>query len=156
MTRKQYARDLAVRALLLVIYLTTTSFIQWTQPHVIGVMIELAAQSLLNAAYCFEYKTAAASIDTPIAYGLFEKQWVYQLGFGFPITLGLFLTKHLGSSIFFLVFPLMTVMSMDEQGYGLIVIREDRNALFKLPCFTWVVDVKNTIFGAVAQRIKIE
>jgi hypothetical protein len=87
-------------------------------------------QSLLIAFYCFEYKTAAACIDTQTGLGLFEKQWVYFMGFGFPTTLALFLTKQLGSSVFFLVFPLLTVISLDEEGCGLLLVREERKAKF--------------------------
>jgi hypothetical protein len=44
------------------------------------------------------------------------------MGFGFPTTVGLFLTKKLGSSVFFLAFPLLTVMSIDEEGCGLLLV----------------------------------
>jgi hypothetical protein len=40
-------------------------------------MIEIFTQALLTAFYCFEYKTAAAGVDTPTGLTLFEKQWVY-------------------------------------------------------------------------------
>ena len=122
--------DLVVRAVLIVGFLITAGFLQWTQPPAVGIVIELMSQSLLNACYCFEYKTASASINTSIGYRVFEQQWVYHMGFGFPITLGLFMTKHLGSSIFFLVFPVITVMAMDEEGQGLLIMREERRANF--------------------------
>lgn len=79
-------------------------------------LVELVTQSLLHAFYCFEYKTAAAGIDTPRGLAFFEKQWVYQAGFGFPFTLVLYLTKSVGSSVFFIFFPLLVVISCDEKG----------------------------------------
>lgn len=79
-------------------------------------LIELVTQSLLISFYCYEYKTAAAGIDTSHGLAMFEKQWVYQTGFGFPFTLCMYLTKSVGSSVFFVVFPLLVVVSCDETG----------------------------------------
>jgi hypothetical protein len=47
---------------------------------------------------------------------LFENQWEYFSGFGLPFTLLLYLCKEMGSSLFFLFFPLMVVISLDEDG----------------------------------------
>lgn len=101
-----------------------------------------------------QYKTAAGCIDTQTGLGLFEKQLVYFMGFGFPTTLGLFLSKQLGSSVFFLVLPLLTVMSLDEDGCGFLLVREERKAKFQLPCFSWTIEAKNWLLGCFIKTEK--
>jgi hypothetical protein len=59
----------------------------------------------------------------------------------------MFATKSLGSSVFFLVFPLLTIISLDEEGQGLLLFRDERKAKFQLPCFTWTIHVKNYVLG---------
>jgi hypothetical protein len=73
---------------------------------------------LLTAFYCFEYKTAAAGVDSQRGILMFEKQWVYWLGFGFPFAAIQFYCKFIGSSVFFIVFPILVIISLDENGVG--------------------------------------
>lgn len=42
---------------------------------------------MLIAFYCFEKKTANAKMDIKTGFRLFERQWVYMLGFGLPTVL---------------------------------------------------------------------
>jgi hypothetical protein len=48
------------------------------------------------------------------------------MGFGFLFTILLYLFKEVGSSLFFLFFPLMVIISLDENGQGLLVFNKDR------------------------------
>ena len=116
MPPKDLLSDLFARTIIITIYLMLCAFLQKVTVTWFATIIELVTQSLLIAFYCFEYKTAAAGIDTPHGLALFEKQWIYQAGFGFPFTFVLYLTKSVGSSVFFVVFPLLVVVSCDEKG----------------------------------------
>lgn len=147
MTTTQVIGDLLGRGVIIAMFLTASSLLQLVMPGSVAVGVELVTQSLLISFYCFEYKTAAACIDTPTGLGLFEAQWIYQMGFGFPTAFALFLTKQLGSATFFLAFPVLTVMSLDEQGQGLLLMRDDRKAVSALPCFTWTIRLKNFLLG---------
>lgn len=89
---------------------------------------ELALQALLIAFYCFEKKVEDAQMDIKTGLRLFEKQWFYQMGFGLPTILFIFYTKHLGSSMYFFIFPIINVMSIDEDGQGLLLTHQDRQA----------------------------
>ena len=116
MTPKDLLSDLFARTVIITIYILLSSFLCSVTVPWFSTFVELLTQSLLLAFYCFEYKTVAASIDTLHGLVLFERQWVYQAGFGFPFTLIMYLTKSIGSSVFFVVFPLLVVISCDEKG----------------------------------------
>ena len=116
MTTKDVLSDLVSRTVIITIYLLLCRFLCNVTVPWLSTVIDLVTQSLVHAFYCFEYKTAAAGIDTPHGLALFEKQWIYQTGFGFPFTFVLYLTKRVGSSVFFVVFPLLVVISCDERG----------------------------------------
>lgn len=77
MNPTQTISNMAVRAIIIASFLIVSSIIQWTNHSKIATFIELTSQSLLIAYYCFEYKTAAACLDTTTSLNLFEKQWVY-------------------------------------------------------------------------------
>lgn len=64
MTTTQLIGDLVARAVVIAVFLTISGLMQWTQHRYIATIIELMTQSLLIAFYCYEYKTAAACIDT--------------------------------------------------------------------------------------------
>ena len=72
--------------------------------------------SYLNSYYCYEYKTAAMDFNVVTSLEYFEEQWEYFVGFGLLFTFILYIFKNVGSSLFFLVFPLMVVISLDENG----------------------------------------
>ena len=77
MTPKDLLSDLFARTIIITIYLLLCTFLQKVTVTWFSTLIELVTQSLLIAFYCFEYKTAAAGIDTPHGLALFEKQWIY-------------------------------------------------------------------------------
>ncbi len=64
---------------------------------------------------------------------LFERQWLYFFGFGLPFTLFMYLMKDVGSSLYFLFFPFMIVLSMDKDGQGILAYKEDRVSSFHPP-----------------------
>ena len=80
----------------------------------IGGIIEVLLYSILNAYYCYEYKTAIMEMDFLGGLAYFEAQWAYFFGFGFLFTMVLYTFKEVGSSLFFLILPLMVVVSLDE------------------------------------------
>lgn len=43
---------------------------------------------------------------------------MYWFGFGFPFAATQFYYKGIGSSIFFVVFPFLVILSLDENGVG--------------------------------------
>jgi len=77
MTPKDLASDLFARTIIITVYLLMCSILCSVTVPWLSTLIELVTQSLLISFYCFEYKTAAAGIDTPSGLALFEKQWVY-------------------------------------------------------------------------------
>lgn len=105
--------------------------------HFIGGMVEVFLYSMLHAYYCYEYKTAVMELDLESGIAYFESQWAYYCGFGFLFTMGLYLFKEVGSSLFFLFFPLMVMISLDEGGQGLLAFSEERICkAFSVPLFT--------------------
>ena len=105
--------------------------------NLIGGFVEVFLFSILNAYYCYEYKTTVMEMDFLSSIAYFEAQWSYFCGFGFIFTMILYLLKEVGSSLFFLFFPLMVVISLDENGQGLLAYSEERvNQSFSLPLFT--------------------
>ena len=136
------------RTVIITIYLLLCQFLCAVTVPWLSTIIELVTQSLLISFYCFEYKTAAAGIDTPVGLALFETQWIYQAGFGFPFTLVMYLTKSVGSSVFFVVFPLLVVISCDEDGQGLLLVRNDRKTEVKFHLFSISRQLKNFFLDA--------
>ena len=130
MTTKDLMSALFARTVIITIYILLCQFLQNVTVPWFSTLVELITQSLLIAFYCYEYKTAAAGIDTPKGLAMFEQQWVYQAGFGFPFTLVMYLTKSVGSAVFFVVFPLLVVISCDEKGMGLLLVNEERKTDF--------------------------
>jgi etoposide-induced 2.4 mRNA len=94
-------------------------------PFLAGI-VEVFLYSILHAYYCFEYKAAILDLDFLSGLLYFEAQWAYQCGFGFIFTMVLYLFKQVGSSLFFLFFPIMVVISLEEDGQSLLAYREDR------------------------------
>ena len=73
MTPKDLLSDLFARTVIITIYIVLCQFLCRVTVPWFATIIELITQSLLIAFYCFEYKTAAAGIDTPYGLALFEK-----------------------------------------------------------------------------------
>ena len=92
--------------------------------------------SLLHAYYCYEYKTALMDISLNQSLEEFEAQWAYYGGFGLLFTLILFFLQDVGSATFFLLFPLMVVVSLDDNGQGLLAFKKSRYSPNSLPLFT--------------------
>ena len=84
---KDVLADLITRTVVVVTFLLSIQITQFCLSKTFGDLLEIASQALLVSFYCFEYKTAASGVDTPTGLILFEKQWIYQLGFGFPFAL---------------------------------------------------------------------
>jgi hypothetical protein len=118
MSGKAVIYDLFTRTIIVVIFsvscVAATKLTVWP----VTMLIEILTQSLLTAFYCFEYKTAAAGVDTTTGLMIFEKQWIYWFGFGFPFTATQYWFKGVGSSLFFVIFPFLVIISLDEQGTG--------------------------------------
>jgi etoposide-induced 2.4 mRNA len=103
----------------------------------LGALVEVFMFSILNAYYCYEYKTAMLEMDLLSSLGYFEAQWAYFAGFGSFYTLLLFLFKEVGSSLFFLILPIMVIISLDEHGSGVLAYKDDRACQsFSFPIFT--------------------
>jgi hypothetical protein len=83
---------------------------------VLGGLVELFLYSILHSYYCYEFKTALMEMDFLSSVAYFEAQWPYFWGFGSVFTLGLYVFKEVGSSLFFLFFPIMVMISLDEEG----------------------------------------
>jgi hypothetical protein len=82
--------------------------------------LEVFLYALLNAYYCYEYKTAALELEWAVGIQWFEAQWAYYCGFGFLFTLLMYMCKGVGSSLFILFFHVMVMGSLDEGGQGLL------------------------------------
>lgn len=87
MGRKEILIDLISRAVVIVVYLIAAQVVCACVAKPIAAFVEIMTQALLISFYCFEYKSAAEGVDTPTGLILFEKQWVYQMGFGFSFAL---------------------------------------------------------------------
>jgi len=153
MTPKDLMGDLVARTVIITIYMILCQLLCAVTKPWLATIIELATQSLLIAFYCFEYKTAAAGIDTPTGLNLFERQWVYQTGFGFPFTLVMYLSKSLGSSVFFVFFPLLVVISCDENGQGLLLVRNERKTDIKFHLFSIAMQLKDKFLDGITRQI---
>lgn len=78
--------------------------------------LEVFFYAILNSYYCYEYKTAALELEWARGIEWFEAQWAYFCGFGVLFTLIMYIFKTVGSSLFFLFFPVMVIASLDEGG----------------------------------------
>ena len=118
------------RPIIITLYLVLIGFIVFLSKLIFGkvfsVILEVFLYSVLNSYYCYDYKASLLEIDTEMSLELFERQWVYFFGFGFPFTVFMYMMKDVGSSLYFLFFPFMIVLSMDEQGQGILPYQEKR------------------------------
>jgi hypothetical protein len=113
----------------------------------LGGLVEVFLYSILHSYYCYEFKTALMEMDFLSSVAYFEAQWPYFWGFGSVFTLGLYLFKEVGSSLFFLFFPIMVMVSLDEDGQGVLAYKETRVCnSFSFPIltlayrpYTWVL-----------------
>ena len=112
--------DMIQRPIIITLYLVLIGFVVFFSKMIFGqvfsVILEVFLYSVLNSYYCYDYKASLLEIDTEMSLELFERQWVYFFGFGFPFTVFMYMMKDVGSSLYFLFFPFMIVLSMDEQG----------------------------------------
>jgi hypothetical protein len=98
--------------------------------------------------YCYEYKSVAIGYDSTESLLVFEKQWLYWFGFGFPFALTQYYFKMLGGSVFFVWFPFLVILSMDKHGVGWQVnARDDRVAPVPMPIFTFCLHLKQTLLN---------
>jgi uncharacterized membrane-anchored protein YitT (DUF2179 family) len=65
--------DLLGRAVIIAMFLSASGLIQFFLPNLLATLVDVISQALLISYYCFEYKTAAASMNTPTGLALFEK-----------------------------------------------------------------------------------
>lgn len=149
MTGRDVLVDLVERTVVILIYQVSSQVLCMCVSWPIAAVIEIFAQGLLVSFFCFEYKTAAAGIDTPTCLNIFEKQWAYFFGFGFPFAATQFYFKAIGSSIFFVFFPLLVIISLDENGMGLLIkdVNGARTTDFCLPIFTYALLAKKKLLG---------
>ena len=64
----------------------------------------------------------------------------------------MYLTKSVGSSVFFVVFPLLVVISCDEQGQGLLLIQEERKTHIKFHLFSISMELKDWVLDLLTLR----
>ncbi|TNV78259.1 hypothetical protein FGO68_gene12694 [Halteria grandinella] len=131
---KEKSIDLIQRTSIITIYMIMTSLIvtvcklMLIGPFLAGI-VEVFLYSILHSYYCFEYKITVLDVDFLSSLVYFEAQWAYMSGFGFLFTMLLYLFKQqVGSSLFFLFFPLMVAVSLEESGQGLLAYKEERVA----------------------------
>jgi len=77
MKGKDIAVDLISRTVVITVFVVSSQIVCLCLSKPLSALLEIFTQSLLTAFYCFEYKTAAAGVDTPTGLHLFEKQWIY-------------------------------------------------------------------------------
>ena len=65
----------------------------------------------------------------------------------------MYLTKSVGSSVFFVVFPLLVVVSCDEKGYGLLLVREERKTSIQFHLFSISMQMKDLVLDVLTLRI---
>lgn len=65
----------------------------------------------------------------------------------------MFLNKSVGSSVFFVVFPLMVVISCDEIGQGLLLVKEERKSNIKFHLFSMSMQLKEYCLDQITRRI---
>lgn len=149
MSGKDVAGDLVGRTLIIAIFISICNILCFITIPFVANLIQIISQALLFSFYCFEYKTAAAGIDTAIGLALFESQWIYFVGFGFPAAFLLYLTNYLGSSVFFLIFPLLVVISLDEKGFGLELVKAKRKTEVSLYLFSISMRIKDMVLDKI-------
>jgi hypothetical protein len=147
---KQKGIDIIQRTLIITIFLVVTQLTTIMASGLyLGRLVEIFMYSILNAYYCYEYKTAMLEMDLLSSLGYFEAQLAYYCGFGTFYTLLLYLLKGLGSSLFFLIFPVMVIISLDEDGVGLLAYKDSRATETSLPIFTLVYYVHKFVLRKV-------
>ena len=65
----------------------------------------------------------------------------------------MYLTKSIGSSVFFVVFPLLVVISCDEKGQGLLLVKEERKTKIEFVLFSWAMQMKDWVLDVLTLRI---
>lgn len=118
MAGKDVLVDLISRTVIVVIYAVGCLVASQCMAWPLTAVIEILTQSLLTAFYCYEYKSVAAGVDTMRGILMFEQQWVYWFGFGFPFAATQYYFKGIGGSVFFVAFPFLVILSLDEYGCG--------------------------------------
>ena len=59
----------------------------------------------------------------------------------------------MGSSVFFVVFPLFVVISCDEKGYGLLLVNKSRETWIEFRLFSWSMKIKDFVLDVLTLRI---
>ena len=67
----------------------------------------------------------------------------------------MYLTKSIGSSVFFVVFPLLVVVSCDEDGYGLVLSKEERRTEIGFGIFSLAMQFKDSFLDGITKQIMI-
>ena len=65
----------------------------------------------------------------------------------------MYLTKSVGSSVFFVFFPLFVVISCDEKGYGLLLVNKSRETWIEFQLFSWSMKIKDFVLDVLTLRI---
>ena len=154
MNGKELVQDLIGRTITILIITMTTNLLKNIAIEEAGIAFEIFVQSLLVSFYCYEYKTAASSIDTAAGLHLFEKQWIYFFGFGLPFAIFQFCLKRFGQCVFFFMFPFLVMISVNEKGMGLNLVSESRlvSPNFVLPIFTCASKAKGVLLEWITNK----
>ena len=65
----------------------------------------------------------------------------------------MYLTKSVGSSVFFVAFPLLVVISCDEKGQGLLLVREERKTQIDFHLFSLSMQLKDYVLDVITLRV---
>ena len=80
----------------------------------ISTTFQLFTLSWLYSFYCFDYKIADLGLGTEKSIMIFESNWSFYAGFGFPFTLIIYFFPGLiNSGLFALLFPILVCMSIE-------------------------------------------
>jgi hypothetical protein len=112
--------------------------------------------SLLNSFYLFEYRSLAYKLNIIDTLKAFEKQWTYFLGFGLPVSLIVFLVDEFLSFeefacklSFFVLFPVMVLISADPEVVGMRVVDKSREEKSELPVISKVIGLNMMVMKSV-------
>ena len=125
------------RTVIVTIYLILTflisGFLKFYNFTITKTLVELFLFSTLNSYYCYDYKAQSYSLLLDSSLQTFIAQWEYNFGFGFLFSLFLMCTKEIGSSLFFLGFPLYLMISLDDEGASILYVLQDRISSNQIP-----------------------
>jgi len=119
-------------------------------------LILIIMTSLLNSFYLFEYRSLVYKLHIVETLRAFESQWTYFLGFGLPSSLLIFVVDEFCSFedfacklSFFVVFPIMVLISADPKIMGMKVIDEHKREEAEIPVLRQVIGLNLMVMKSV-------